>query len=81
MPTTLVTAPPIDDFAQYLMVLSRNAIPWSLIGFPAISIPCGTDRGGLPIGLQLVAPPHREADLVAVARAYEDIRSPGFQHK
>jgi aspartyl-tRNA(Asn)/glutamyl-tRNA(Gln) amidotransferase subunit A len=81
MPTTLVTAPPVDDFAQYLMVLSRNAIPWSLIGFPAISIPCGTDRNGLPIGLQLVAPPHREADLVAVARAYEDIRSPGFQHK
>lgn len=71
LPTTLVTAPPVDDFAQYLMVLSRNAIPWSLIGFPAISVPCGTDRHGLPIGLQLVAPPHHEGLLVAVARAHE----------
>ena len=71
MPTVPVMAPPVDDFARYLMVLARNAIPWSLVGFPAISVPCGSDRQGLPIGVQLVAPPHHEARLVAVASAVE----------
>ena len=46
MPTVPVVAPPVDDFARYLMVLARNAIPWSLVGFPAISVPCGLDRRG-----------------------------------
>ena len=71
MPTVPVVAPPVDDFARYLMVLARNAIPWSLVGFPAISVPCGTDPAGLPIGLQLVAPPYAEARLVTVATAVE----------
>ncbi|MGZ4706705.1 MAG: amidase [Acidimicrobiales bacterium] len=71
MPTVPVVAPPADDFARYLMVLARTAIPWSLVGFPAISVPCGTDARGLPIGVQLVAPPHHEATLVAVAAALE----------
>ena len=71
MPTVPVVAPPVDDFARYLMVLARTAIPWSLVGFPAISVPCGSDRQGLPIGVQLVAPPHHEARLVAVASAVE----------
>jgi Asp-tRNA(Asn)/Glu-tRNA(Gln) amidotransferase A subunit family amidase len=34
----------------------RNVAPFSLAGFPAISVPCGFSRSGLPIGLQLVAP-------------------------
>jgi aspartyl-tRNA(Asn)/glutamyl-tRNA(Gln) amidotransferase subunit A len=71
LPTTLVTAPLVEDAADYLMVLSRNAIPFSLVGFPALSVPCGRDRHGLPIGLQLVAAPHHEARLVAVAARLE----------
>ena len=71
MPTVPVVAPPTDDFARYLMVLARNAIPWSLVGFPAISVPCGVDGQGLPIGVQLVAPPHHEATLVTAAAAVE----------
>ena len=70
MPTSPVVAPPRDEFAGFLMLLARNAIPWSLVGFPAISVPAGT-VGGLPVGLQLVAPPHREDLLVAVARTAE----------
>jgi aspartyl-tRNA(Asn)/glutamyl-tRNA(Gln) amidotransferase subunit A len=73
MPTTALTAPPVDDFAQYLMLLSRNAIPWSLVGFPAISIPCGL-ANGLPVGLQLVARPGGESLLVEVGSAYELVR-------
>jgi Asp-tRNA(Asn)/Glu-tRNA(Gln) amidotransferase A subunit family amidase len=70
MPTVPVVAPLVVDFAENLMLLARNAIPWSLVGFPAISVPCGT-ADGLPVGLQLVAPPGREDVLVAVGRTVE----------
>ena len=70
MPTVPVVAPPVTDFAAYLMVLARNAIPWSLVGFPAVSLPCGPP-GALPVGLQLVALPGREDLLVAVGKVAE----------
>ncbi len=70
MPTVPVVAPLVADFARQLMLLSRNAIPWSLTGFPAISVPCGW-AGGLPVGLQVVAPPWREDLVVAVGSAVE----------
>jgi aspartyl-tRNA(Asn)/glutamyl-tRNA(Gln) amidotransferase subunit A len=73
MPTSPVVAPPVDDFAAYLMLLSRNAIPWSFVGFPAVSVPCGW-VGGLPVGLQVVAPPDREDLLVAVGKVVELVR-------
>ena len=56
MPTVPVVAPPVEDFAAYLMRLARNAIPWSFVGFPAVTVPCGW-VDGLPVGLQLVAAP------------------------
>lgn len=71
MPTTLVAAPPAEDFARHLLSLARNAIPWSFLGFPAVSVPCGTTAAGLPVGLQLVAPPRHEGLLVAVAGVLE----------
>ncbi len=70
MPTVPVIAPLVTGFAEYLMVLARNAIPWSLVGFPAISVPVGR-VDGLPVGLQLVAPPHCEDRLVEVGRMVE----------
>jgi aspartyl-tRNA(Asn)/glutamyl-tRNA(Gln) amidotransferase subunit A len=70
MPTVPLVAPPVDDFAAHLMTLSRNAIPWSFVGFPAISLPCGWSEG-LPVGLQLVAAPYREDHLVALGTALE----------
>jgi aspartyl-tRNA(Asn)/glutamyl-tRNA(Gln) amidotransferase subunit A len=68
MPTVPLVAPRVDDFAAHLMTLARNAIPWSFVGFPALSMPCGTSEG-LPVGLQLVAPPYREDRLVALGTA------------
>lgn len=76
MPTSPVVAPPADDFARFLMVLSRNAIPWSFVGFPVLSVPCGT-VDGLPVGLQLVAPPDREDLLVALGTAWEGLGRAG----
>lgn len=71
MPTTLSVAPRLDEYERYLMTLARNAIPWSFVGFPAMSVPIGL-VDGLPVGLQLVAPPHRERMLVASGLALED---------
>lgn len=46
-------------------------IPFNMTGHPAISIPFGRSRAGLPIGLQFVAPWYGEADLVRLAEAFD----------
>ena len=51
--------------------LVRLNRPANITGHPAISIPCGFTRAGLPIGLQLIGPRWVEARLLAVAFAYE----------
>jgi aspartyl-tRNA(Asn)/glutamyl-tRNA(Gln) amidotransferase subunit A len=43
----------------------------NLTGLPAISVPCGFSREGLPIGLQLTGRMFDEAALFAIARRYE----------
>jgi aspartyl-tRNA(Asn)/glutamyl-tRNA(Gln) amidotransferase subunit A len=49
----------------------RFTYPFNLTGLPAISVPCGFDREGLPIGVQIVAAPFQEATVLRVAHAYE----------
>jgi aspartyl-tRNA(Asn)/glutamyl-tRNA(Gln) amidotransferase subunit A len=46
--------------------------PANFTGHPAISIPCGFTRAGLPVGLQLIGPYWSEARLLAIALAYEE---------
>jgi aspartyl-tRNA(Asn)/glutamyl-tRNA(Gln) amidotransferase subunit A len=71
MPTTRVTAPKTEEVDNYFLVLSLNCIAWSFIGFPAISIPCGTTPAGLPVGAQLVAAPLEDDRLLAIASTLE----------
>lgn len=52
--------------------LLRMTRPSNLTGLPAISIPCGLTRDGLPIGMQLIGARWGEARLLAIALAYED---------
>ena len=72
-PTTPIPAPPRDgqDAVAAAARLTANTSPFNLTGLPALSIPCGFTRDGLPIGLQLAAAPWREALLLRAARAYE----------
>jgi aspartyl-tRNA(Asn)/glutamyl-tRNA(Gln) amidotransferase subunit A len=58
-----------DPLTMYLSDLMT--IPVNLAGLPAISIPCGFDENGLPIGMQLVGKVLREDVLLQVAHAYE----------
>jgi aspartyl-tRNA(Asn)/glutamyl-tRNA(Gln) amidotransferase subunit A len=41
--------------------------PWSLAGFPTVTIPSGLTDDGLPLGLQIVAKPYDESHLLGVA--------------
>jgi aspartyl-tRNA(Asn)/glutamyl-tRNA(Gln) amidotransferase subunit A len=52
--------------------LVRLNRPANLTGDPAMSIPCGYTRAGLPVGLQLIGPRWSEARLLAIALAYEN---------
>ena len=78
-PSTPVAAPPLgsrevrigeqpETVRAALLRLNR---PANYSGHPAISLPCGFTRDGLPIGLQLIAPRFGEAQLLAIAHAYE----------
>lgn len=46
-------------------------IPINLAGVPAISVPCGLDQDGLPIGMQVIGKHFDEATILRVAHAYE----------
>jgi aspartyl-tRNA(Asn)/glutamyl-tRNA(Gln) amidotransferase subunit A len=47
--------------------------PWAfdVYGIPAITVPCGFTKSGLPVGLQISAAPFAETTMLAVAHAYE----------
>ena len=58
-----------DPLSMYLADVFT--IPADLAGVPAISVPCGTDGAGLPVGLQLTAPVLGEATILRAAHAFE----------
>jgi aspartyl-tRNA(Asn)/glutamyl-tRNA(Gln) amidotransferase subunit A len=67
LPTVGIPPPLRNDYTRFLTVLSRACVPWSLAGFPAISVPCGNDSSGFPVGLQIVGPPGADALVIAAA--------------
>jgi aspartyl-tRNA(Asn)/glutamyl-tRNA(Gln) amidotransferase subunit A len=67
------TAPRMDENGRLLEPLSpRNyTVPLNHPGVPALTVPCGFDGQGLPIGIQLVGPHWAEGTLLAVAHTYQ----------
>jgi len=70
-PTTAFRAGEHADDPLALYLADLLTIPANLAGLPAISVPCGFDSQGLPIGLQLMAPVLGEERLLQVAHRYE----------
>jgi amidase len=50
------------------------AWPWNVTGWPALSVPAGFTRAGLPIGAQLLGPANGEALLISLAAQLEQLR-------
>ncbi|KAI4336476.1 hypothetical protein L6164_014998 [Bauhinia variegata] len=80
-PTTGVTAYPIRDDAlksgelDYVngAALIRYSIAGNFLGLPAVTVPVGYDKTGLPIGLQFIGSPWSEATLIHLASAMQTI--------
>jgi amidase len=81
-PTVVVA--PFDCNIRYLRevggVTFETYISWlaltfaiTLTGCPALSLPCGFTREGLPVGLQLIGPPHGEHRLLSAAALLESV--------
>ena len=58
-----------DPLTMYLSDIFT--IPVNLAGLPAMSVPCGFDAGGLPIGLQIIGKPLDEALMMQTAYVFE----------
>jgi aspartyl-tRNA(Asn)/glutamyl-tRNA(Gln) amidotransferase subunit A len=56
---------------QIVVPGSRYTNVWNLLGLPAVVIPCGFSRDGLPVAIQIVGRPFDEATVFRIARAYE----------
>jgi aspartyl-tRNA(Asn)/glutamyl-tRNA(Gln) amidotransferase subunit A len=80
-PTLPVVAPPLGEqmvpihgtLKRTQPTLTRFTSPFNLTGLPAISVPCGFDGDGLPIGLQMIGRPFDEATLLRGAFAYQQL--------
>lgn len=81
-PATIVPAFPVEQ--RYLAECAgkkfENYVEWlaivyaiTLVCCPALSMPCGFTKDGLPVGLQVVAAPRAEAQLLAGAKVLEDL--------
>lgn len=72
-PTLPITSMPLDAMVveRDLPRLIPYTLPWNLTGQPALSVPCGFTRAGLPAGLQVVGRPFDEAMIFRIGHAYQ----------
>jgi aspartyl-tRNA(Asn)/glutamyl-tRNA(Gln) amidotransferase subunit A len=79
VPTQPIVAPPVGattvtiggEDEDVLLAEIRLDAPFNYLGLPALSVCCGYDAAGLPIGLQLVGKPFEEADVLRAGHAYQ----------
>ncbi|MDI6725592.1 MAG: amidase family protein, partial [Smithellaceae bacterium] len=68
------TGDPLRMYLSDIFTISAN-----LAGIPGISVPCGFTKGGLPLGVQFLAPAFEEGRLLQLAHAYE--RNAGLEKR
>jgi amidase len=80
-PTTATPALPIGAHQslshwatdQLIARACPYAWPWNLLGWPAVNVPAGLNRDGLPLGVQLLGPANTEGRLLALAAQLERV--------
>ena len=79
-PTTPTSAPKIGQSTIDLngeedvrIASTRLVRGVNVLGLPALSLPCGFDEGGMPLGLQIIGPSFQEALILRVGAALEDL--------
>jgi aspartyl-tRNA(Asn)/glutamyl-tRNA(Gln) amidotransferase subunit A len=86
-PSTPATALPADDlYADYpgaprehvTLAYTRMTMPFNITGQPVLSIPCGFDENGLPVGLQIAGRPYDEERLCRIGMAIETLLTNHF---
>lgn len=77
-PTVSIRAPSVsklqsdpEQLRPTELILLRNTRPFNVWGLPAISVPCGFTKSGLPVGLQIAGPHYAEAAVLQLAYVYE----------
>ena len=58
---------PTEMYAADICTITLN-----IAGLPGISVPCGFDSNNMPIGFQVIGKKFREADILSVAKCYEN---------
>jgi aspartyl-tRNA(Asn)/glutamyl-tRNA(Gln) amidotransferase subunit A len=72
LPTTPTVTPRVAEATGNPLALSvHNTMFANYFGLPAVSVPCGFDRRGLPLGLQIVGRPWDERTVLQLAYQYE----------
>ena len=74
LPTTPITAPVLEgeNAIERARQLTRFTAPFNLTGLPALSIPCGFTKEGLPIGLQIVSRAWNEAGVLRAGFTFQE---------
>ena len=63
----------VSTALKQIRALPYNA-PWNVAGFPAASIPAGIGSDGVPLSVQVVAPPNHEGVILSLALQLEELR-------
>ncbi|MBE0683768.1 MAG: Asp-tRNA(Asn)/Glu-tRNA(Gln) amidotransferase subunit GatA [Anaerolineales bacterium] len=73
LPTTPIPAPFLEgeNAIERALQLTRFTAPFNLTGLPALSVPCGFTKEGLPIGLQIVSRPWNESGVLRAGYAFQ----------
>ncbi|PKN00169.1 MAG: Asp-tRNA(Asn)/Glu-tRNA(Gln) amidotransferase GatCAB subunit A [Elusimicrobia bacterium HGW-Elusimicrobia-2] len=76
-PTSPRTAFKLGEITDPLSLYLQDVytIPANMAGLPAVSIPCGKDPAGLPVGFQIMAPRARDIFLIETAKKFEAVFS------
>jgi aspartyl-tRNA(Asn)/glutamyl-tRNA(Gln) amidotransferase subunit A len=80
-PTAAIQPPRIGEKAHVegdppgseLYTFMRFTVALNVTGYPAVSVPAGVDRDGLPIGLQIIGKPREDARLLDIAQRIENV--------